>query len=436
MEDELQQQFFVNVTPTDDQELDTTPSWDKPDTLMSPKSSTCSNHKHQEIISSNHIPATSRTPEEASESVKTLSFPLSDENRSTDLDSNKDTNHTNSHSHLYYNHCPSNKRLLGTACISFMGFASFQMVFAFVAGSQSMLGDSAAMMVDAFTYGFNYLAEQQKNRDDKSSSKSTDVLSFRDRIRLNRKRNLRWELIPPLVSVVTLTIVTAFVLRHAIQVLILDAHHPTDNQNIPNVTIMLTFSIINLAIDVLNIFCFAKAKHLLGYATVEPKITPDRRVAKESWNSTQQMEESMTKEMRHIQGERYDEDDTIKEGFAHSHHDGINLNMCSAYTHVFADTLRSLAVILAAGIALTVHSVTPEVADASAAVVVSDLILVSLVPLVRGLTWTASELCAIAAEERQLTRKVDLLQSSRTTTAVDMGQAITAPSVAVKNCPC
>jgi hypothetical protein len=188
MEDELQQQFFVNVTPTDDQELDTTPSWDKPDTLMSPKSSTCSNHKHQEIISSNHIPATSRTPEEASESVKTLSFPLSDENRSTDLDSNKDTNHTNSHSHLYYNHCPSNKRLLGTACISFMGFASLQMVFAFVAGSQSMLGDSAAMMVDAFTYGFNYLAEQQKNRDDKSSSKSTDVLSFRDRIRLNRKR--------------------------------------------------------------------------------------------------------------------------------------------------------------------------------------------------------------------------------------------------------
>jgi Co/Zn/Cd efflux system component len=184
---------------------------------------------------------------------------------------------------------------------------------------------------------------------------------------------------------------------------------------------MLTFSIINLAIDVLNIFCFAKAKQLLGYATVEPKITPDRRGAKESWTSTQQMEESMTKEVRHIQGERYDEDDTIKEGFAHSHHDGTNLNMCSAYTHVFADTLRSLAIILAAGIALTVHSVKPEVADASAAVVVSGLILVSLVPLVRGLTRTASELCAIAAEVRQLTRKVDLLQSSRTTTVVDMG---------------
>jgi Co/Zn/Cd efflux system component len=67
--------------------------------------------------------------------------------------------------------------------------------------------------------------------------------------------------------------------------------------------------------------------------------------------------------------------------------------------HVFADTLRSIAVIVAAVVAKLVDEVTPEEADAAAAVVVSVLILLSLIPLFHGMIQTSSELRAIRAEE-------------------------------------
>jgi Co/Zn/Cd efflux system component len=68
--------------------------------------------------------------------------------------------------------------------------------------------------------------------------------------------------------------------------------------------------------------------------------------------------------------------------------------------HVFADTLRSIAVIVAATVAELADGVTSEEADATAAVVVSVLILLSLLPLLSGLISTFGELRAINAEER------------------------------------
>lgn len=73
---------------------------------------------------------------------------------------------------------------------------------------------------------------------------------------------------------------------------------------------------------------------------------------------------------------------------------------CSAYTHVFADTLRSVAVIIASALAELFDDVTAEEADAAAALVVSILILLSLVPLFQGLVQSGSEFLAIRAEER------------------------------------
>lgn len=55
--------------------------------------------------------------------------------------------------------------------------------------------------------------------------------------------------------------------------------------------------------------------------------------------------------------------------------------------------------IIAATVAELVDGVTPEEADATAAVVVSGLILLSLLPLFNGLRQTYSELRAIQAEE-------------------------------------
>lgn len=54
-----------------------------------------------------------------------------------------------------------------------------------------------------------------------------------------------------------------------------------------------------------------------------------------------------------------------------------------------ADTLRSTAVLLAAAIATVITSIPPSSADAIAAMVVSIIILVSLIPLIQGLVLTS-----------------------------------------------
>jgi len=102
------------------------------------------------------------------------------------------------------------------------------------------------------------------------------------------------------------------------------------------------------------------------------------------------------------QSSEYIADQPIESEEGVDEEDRVNLNMCSAYTHVFADTLRSVAVIIATIIARLVDSVTPEVADATAAVIVSLIILFSLVPLFRGLIKTWYELRSIAREELAL----------------------------------
>lgn len=59
-----------------------------------------------------------------------------------------------------------------------------------------------------------------------------------------------------------------------------------------------------------------------------------------------------------------------------------------------------MAVIIAAALAELFDDVTAEEADAAAALVVSILILLSLVPLFQGLQLSVSEYLAIRAEER------------------------------------
>ena len=77
---------------------------------------------------------------------------------------------------------------------------------------------------------------------------------------------------------------------------------------------------------------------------------------------------------------------------------GLNLNMCSAYTHVMADTLRSIAVLVAAMIAYLDHRISPTIADATAAIVVSIIIAISLGPLIIGLLETWSEIQELKRE--------------------------------------
>lgn len=175
-----------------------------------------------------------------------------------------------------------------------------------------------------------------------------------------KKYTYQLELFTPFVTVSTLMLVIGVVMRQSIHVLILDAKRDVSEQDDPNVKLMLIFSILNLFLDMVNVFCFAQASHGLGYKTDVVEDDDD---------------------FGHADAHGGDDDGTGKA-------DGSNLNMCSAWTHVFADTLRSLAVILAASLASTVSAITAEVADSAAAVVVSTIILLSLVPLLRGMVQT------------------------------------------------
>lgn len=134
-----------------------------------------------------------------------------------------------------------------------------------------MIADSACMFVDALTYLFNLIAERRKTAFDKHwsapiSPKSRDERK-RIRRRAKRKLILEMDLIPTFVSMTTLIIVTVFVLRHAIHILILDTHRDVSLKSDPNLLVMFCFSVANLLLDLLNVTCFARAKRLLGFET-------------------------------------------------------------------------------------------------------------------------------------------------------------------------
>jgi hypothetical protein len=58
-------------------------------------------------------------------------------------------------------------------------------------------------------------------------------------------------------------------------------------------------------------------------------------------------------------------------------------------------------VLVAAGIAFLFDAVTPDAADAAAAMVVSCVIIMSLLPLLQGLYLTASEICMSSRRRHQ-----------------------------------
>jgi hypothetical protein len=65
---------------------------------------------------------------------------------------------TNSQHQVEKRSPPSNEKLLCIAFVSFQCFAIVQMVVAWIAGSEAMIGDSFAMCVDAATYLLNWVS--------------------------------------------------------------------------------------------------------------------------------------------------------------------------------------------------------------------------------------------------------------------------------------
>ncbi|KAL7542006.1 hypothetical protein ACHAXR_011918 [Thalassiosira sp. AJA248-18] len=303
---------------------------------------------------------------------------------------------------------PSNVYLLNVAFYSFAVFAIGQMFVAIlIAKSQAMIGDSSAMVVDSLTYLFNSYAEKIKNislqeNDDEALSESEKELR-----RLERTRQRLWlEILPPLCSVMTLIVLTIYIMMDAFNTLAEpnyqvggdDGASTADDE--PDIGIMFFFSALNLGLDILNVTCFARAKHAFGFAVIDKDrhrymLAYDGSLHNEYADSMRVRSEV---DLSGLDGEELSCRETyssIPEGNItpsplqmtaedEKQHE-VNLNMCSAYTHVFADTLRSTAVLLAAGISYTFKVGVPSVVDAIAALAVSLIILFSLGPLLRGI---------------------------------------------------
>eukprot|EP00924_Labyrinthula_sp_SR-Ha-C_P007406 maker-scaffold_24-snap-gene-2.2-mRNA-1 protein AED:0.06 eAED:0.06 QI:93/1/1/1/0.5/0.33/3/62/243 len=192
--------------------------------------------------------------------------------------------------------------VLSLAAVTFIGFAIAEMVASFSSNSLSLFGDAATMIVDAMTYGFNMYAEWRKSSEEISLETSSQL-----------------EIYSPLFSVCILYILCCYVIYDSWLTL---SKADTDTPDVNEGT-MFIFSIVNLVIDVVNIFAFY---------------------------------------------------------FANNKKD--NANMCSALTHVAGDTLRSLAVLGAAFYAKE-ENVNSAKADAYAAIFVSLVIFGTSVPLIQ-----------------------------------------------------
>jgi hypothetical protein len=176
---------------------------------------------------------------------------------------------------------PSNEYVLVIAFVSFLLFVIVQVGFSVIANSRSLLVDSEAMMVDAATYLFNFLAERYKRKSlerGQQQGRTTCEMCLAEEPDIDgahvgherqarahdqldddaRPQNLYLELIPPAVSVVALTVVTSLALSNAAATLVPSPGQPSAGP--VNLTIVLAFSLANLLLDIVNVFCFSRIK--------------------------------------------------------------------------------------------------------------------------------------------------------------------------------
>ena len=203
----------------------------------------------------------------------------------------------------------TNEYVLGVAFWTFVLFMATEAVFAVIAGSQAMLTDALAMSVDALTYLFNLCAERVKHRPITEQERQLPV-----NVRNYRRERLRLylELIPPLISVVTLIMVTVGAIQEATDSLM----DPNQDDEDVSVGLMFWFSLANLFLDFFNVACFAKAHQAYGLTAVKKEPS--------SFSSPKASRMAETQSL--LAKKRASNDSDDENNFV------INLNMCSAWT--------------------------------------------------------------------------------------------------------
>lgn len=236
----------------------------------------------------------------------------------------------------------SNQYILFVTLISFLLFVIAEIIGALASGSLSLLGDAGAMSVDVFTYGVNMAAEYLK-------AKNGGVLSKETRMWL--------EVIIPTFSVCCLLAITGWVTSDAIKVI---QDHGADDD--VDVVFLYAYASANAVVDVVSNYMFWERKH----EVFENVTKGDLNICMESNSISRDIEGDGTR----LEKQRMAKD--------------RNLNMLSAFTHLGSDSLRTLAVFVAAVIISTDKGVSSSLVDAWAAVIVTITIVAFVIPLMYG----------------------------------------------------
>jgi hypothetical protein len=237
----------------------------------------------------------------------------------------------------------------------------------FIARSQAMVGDSSAMVVDSLTYLFNSYAEKIKNKSLAENDEELQSENEKELRRLERTRQRLWlEILPPLCSVCTLILLTIYITIDALNTLAKpeqpefkvgeDDGKSVESNDEPDIGVMFFFSGLNLVLDILNVTCFARAKHAFGFAVIDEdrhrymlaydgslhnqyadslkeirsevdlhKLDTEieEPIFQQNYSSIQEERNNPSSAIQSVAAAREEKSNNRKE---------VNLNMCSAYT--------------------------------------------------------------------------------------------------------
>ena len=254
--------------------------------------------------------------------------------------------------------CDERTRPLWSAFVGNTVFTTAQVFGATFANSLAMFSDTSTMFVDSITYLVSLIAEHQ-------------------RVRCGVRGAAAAELGASAFSVIALFAVTIAVTNDAARRI---TTHEEEEDVDPR--IMLGFTIVNLFVDIFMCAPFVKLlRRRPGRRSGQSSALVESTIVLSDAPQASEPSESRAESRVVVvpqDGERSPRDEPAagNDGGGGLDLDASKeLNLFSAFAHVFADTLRTLTVLTCA-LLVWVAGVPPETADAVGALIVSGIVLV------------------------------------------------------------
>lgn len=259
----------------------------------------------------------------------------------------------------------SNQALLRIACFSFGIFVIAVIIGALESGALSLLGDGAAMGVDVITYLANMYAEYKAQHG------------------ISNQAKWIFRVIIPSFALCSLLAVTGWITSDAVAILVSPS---TDSGDDLDVAFLWGFATANTFVDALCSAAFYVRGRSVFYQEIKGALfrTEEHHIQtlalEESDVNDSQVESVKDIETDNIIFESDMKLETVNDTKSVESVKEVNLNMLSAFTHISADTLRTITIFIAAAVT-TSTNIRADVVDAYAAIIVTAIIICICFPL-------------------------------------------------------